>query len=225
MQEKKVTCKDLSEELDLSIGTVRNWFYGNKDMPRKHKDKISEIMDEVFDEEHDPLGVAFLAVGKAADANTTLWNSAAGLPEYNFTKAFAFARYTRNCARWCTKVIMEETQRILKELPKEETKTIAYQLMQQDQKAEIENDGKFCLYRGTHILRVRGGAVAGGTKLFIPVAVKGYKHLFVRIAAEAARKKNPEQELSFGKFIVSCLNAAATKAFNRDLERFFSQEE
>lgn len=224
MKEKAITSEDLSKELNLTIGTVRNWFYGNKDMPRKHKETIAQAIDGSHDEQLELMGVAFLSVCCETKLSTALWNSAAGLLEYDFTKASASVGYTKICAQWCTKAIMEKTKRILKRLSKEEVNTLNGRLMRQDRTMSMRNDSRMKMFRGVNILDACCGENAEANKLFIPVDIMEYKHYFVRIAASVGGKKH-KQPQSFDKFIVDCLDDAATKAFNEELERICSQEE
>lgn len=224
MRENDVTVERLSEELELCIGTVRNWLYGNKDIPRKHKLKIAEVLGESEGGQQGMWDVAFLSVDSGMESNTALWCSAVGVPEYDFTKPSAPGEYTQKCAQWCAKVIMTKTQRIIKQLPQEKIDTIRVQLMRQDRKLEMRNDSRMKVRRGAHILEDCSGETVEASKLFIPVDIMEYKHYFVRVAAAATGMKH-KQAPSFSKFIVSCLNSAASKAFNSDLERIRSQEE
>lgn len=223
MRKNDVTIKRLSQELELCTGTVRNWFYGNKDIPHKHKEKIVEVLGE-SESGQGMWDVACLSVDSGMETNTALWSSAVGVPEYDFTKPSASGEYTQRCARWCAKVIMEETERILKALSHEEIETIKFQLLKQDRKLAMGNDSGMKVYRGVHILGTCRSKDVEVGKVFIPVNIMEYKHYLARIAAEASGMKH-KQAPSFGKFVVSCLNAAATKAFNSELERIRSQKE
>ena len=219
MHRRHLTYRDLSQELNLSLGTVQNWFCGGKPIPEKHRLRLMELMGAP---EHIRLGreeVAFIAVAPGEAPDTDLWCSAAGVPHYDFTQARLASRFTERCAGWCTAAIMGEVGRVLQGMPEEEALALKSRLPERHE-GSLRDQASYNRERRRRACILEADPGASGRQegmLYIPVLAESYKDLFVRLAVEA-RRESAEARPSAGVFILSSLNTAALAAFRRDLE-------
>lgn len=219
MHRRHLTYRDLSHELNLSLGTVQNWFCGGKPIPEKHRLRIMEILETPENVRLGREETAFIAVVPQGAPYTDLWCSAAGVPQYDFTQARLTARFTERCAGWCTAEIMGEVGRVLQGMSDEEALALRSRLPERHE-GSLQDQASYNRERRRRacILEADPGAAdrQEGT-LYIPVLASSFKELFVRIAVEAQRDR-VEARTSTGAFILSCLNKAAMATFRQDLE-------
>lgn len=223
MLKENITIRDLSHALKLSIGTVGNWFYGNKSIPHKHRVRISELMESQEGVRLQRREAMLLSVYCSHAPDTTLWCSAAGVPEYDFTKTRVYARFAERCSRWCTEVIMRSAGNVLCSYTEEGLQAFTAHLLRQDRAMEFAVAETKAQFRKTFIMEADSNMIyASVEKLYIPVFIEGYRHFIVRMANEAMAHETGNAT-SVSQFIIDCLNGAAMCALRNDLHHFCGQ--
>lgn len=223
MLRENITIRDLSHALKLSIGTVGNWFYGNKSMPKKHRVRIAELIESHEGVRLQRREAMLLSVCCANAPDTTLWCSAAGVPEYDFTKTRVYARFADLCSRWCTEVIMREAGSVLNRLAEKDLQAFAAYLLAQDRAREFAVAETKAQFRKTFIMEADSDMIyTSAGRLYIPVFIEGYRHFLVRMATEVVARETGHRT-SVSQFIISCLNNAAMQALQNDLLHFCGQ--
>lgn len=220
LAEQKLTKKELSRLIDVSYGTVRNWFSSDLGIGEESRKRIEKLMRNpalLKETAKTPEEVVYWQL-YTLEANLPMWRSAADAEDVDFNPGpySPNGEDSRKFAKWSTIII---NQAIKEELRKHDRGNIA----------KIANTVRIS---GDPLCRKpdeQGNNFSGEvgefdedfsdrTLIKLPVIYGAINNLYLSLAAICAKVKRDD-------FITAALNADAQKAFGDELNEFLDAED
>lgn len=216
--EQKITKKELSRVLDVSYGTVRNWFSSDLGIGEESRKKLEKLMKNpsMLKEKAETPDEVVCWWLRPYEANLAMWRSAADADDVDFNQG-QYAQKgadAKRFAKWSTATIIKAIKEELKKHPIKEVQQLANAVrFVEDPISKIES-AKLEYEQQSDEDRER---LEQGIPIKLPVFHGKINNLYLELATKCAKMDKAD-------FIAKALNDDANKAFGDELAEFLNSE-
>lgn len=220
IEDHHIPQRDLSEQLRVSYGTLRNWLSGNMPISQAKRKAILALMEhpEVFDSPNKPIGqLEYLSLYVIAPC-LGMWRAASLAYKMEFSVAVPVSQEELvKFAKWSTVIIEEATKKALAGRSMKELTTIAKRITgPHDPLSDAEEcSEEHCSEDVRHALAALD---TFGVHIQVPVLYNRINRVFLDLAAQVQGKRTDD-------FVADALNEASKGDFEDELAKFLRADE